>query len=275
MLGRSIRVTILFMPAVSAHQLENESEGLQCSRLSLVIPTLNEAGNIERMLRALDGILHESGDAEYEIIVVDDDSADGTAAIAERFATELPGNVRVIRRTGKASLGTAAVAGWQAAQGDILALMDADFQHPPELIPRLLDAIRHGADIAIGSRYAEGGALSEQWSPIRKLISVGLTGVTRMLLGSALRQVRDPFSGCFAMRREVIEGKRLRPQGFKVLMEVLAKGSYKEVREIPFDFGTRTAGESKLRFGVAVEDSLLLLRLARQARTKTLFKTFR
>jgi dolichol-phosphate mannosyltransferase len=235
---------------------------------SLVIPTLNEAPNIERMVRTLDGIFRDSGHPNYEIVVVDDNSPDGTGQIADRLVAELPEHVQVIHRAGKASLGTAAVAGWQAARGDVLGLMDADFQHPPELIPRLLEAIRGGADIAIGSRYTEGGAMSEKWNPIRKLISVSLTGVTRILLGRALRDVRDPFSGCFAMRRQVIQNQHLHPEGFKVLMEVLAVGDYKQVCEVPYQFSERTAGESKLRLGVAVDDFLLLLRLAWQTRGK-------
>ncbi len=235
---------------------------------SLVIPTLNEAANIERMIRTLDSILCASGNPDYEIVVVDDNSADGTGRIADRLAAELPGRVQVIHRAGKASLGTAAIAGWQAAQGNVLGLMDADFQHPPELIPRLLEAVGKGADIAIGSRYTEGGGMSEQWNPIRKLISVSLTGFTRLLLGRSLRNVRDPFSGCFVMRREVIQRQHLHPEGFKVLMEVLAVGDYKQVSEVPYQFSARTAGESKLRLRVAIDDFFLLLRLAWQTRGK-------
>jgi dolichol-phosphate mannosyltransferase len=235
---------------------------------SLVIPTLNEAGNIERMVRTLDGIFRDSGYPDYEIVIVDDNSPDGTGQLADRLAAELPGHVQAIHRAGKASLGTAAVAGWKAARGDVVGLMDADFQHPPELIPRLLEAIRNGADIAIGSRYTEGGAMSEKWNPLRKLLSVSLTGLTRILLGRALGNVRDPFSGCFAMRRAVIQDANLHPEGFKVLMEVLAVGDYKQVSEVPYQFSTRTAGESKLRLGVAMDDLLLFLRLAWQTRVK-------
>ncbi len=249
------------------HQSEARDTARAVS-FSLVIPTLNEAANIERMIRTLDGILRASGNPDYEIVVVDDNSADGTGQIADRVAAELPGHVQVIHRAGKASLGTAAVAGWQAARGTVLGLMDADFQHPPEIIPRLLEAVRNGADIAIGSRYTEGGAMSEQWSPIRKLISVSLTGFTRLLLGRSLRNVRDPFSGCFAMRREVIQQQHLHPEGFKVLMEVLAVGDYKQVSEVPYQFSARSAGESKLRLRVAIDDLLLLLRLAWQTRAK-------
>lgn len=235
---------------------------------SLVIPTLNEAGNIERMIRSLDGIFRDAAISDYEIVVVDDNSRDGTGQIADRLAVEFAGHIQVIHRAGKASLGTAVIAGWEAARGNVIGLMDADFQHPPNLIPRLVQAVQEGADLAIGSRYAEGGGMSDAWNPIRKLISVSLTGLTRLLLRKALRNVRDPFSGCFAMRREVINGKELRPQGFKVLMEVLALGDYKEVREIPYQFSARTAGESKLRLRVAVDDFLLLLRLAWQTRRR-------
>jgi dolichol-phosphate mannosyltransferase len=252
----------------SSHIDQQQPVSLQPKTVSfsLVIPTLNEAGNIERMIRALDGILRDSGCTDFEVIVVDDNSPDGTGVIADKLAAEMPGRVRVIHRAGKASLGTAAVAGWAAAQGDVLALMDADFQHPPELIPRLIAAIRQGADIAIGSRYAEGGAMSEQWSAARKVISSFGTTVVRLLLGAAMKNVRDPFSGCFAMRREVIADKHLHPEGFKVLMEVLAMGAYRSVREVPYQFSTRTAGESKLRLRVALNDLLLLIRLAWQTR---------
>lgn len=234
--------------------------------ISLVIPTLNEADNIERMIRTLDRILHETGTPAFEIIVVDDDSADGTGQITDRLAEEMPGRVKAIHRKGKASLGTAAVAGWNAGTAPIFGLMDADFQHPPENIPRLIEALRGGADIAIASRYVEGGVTSENWNFVRKLISSFGTVVTRGLLGSALKNINDPFSGCFAMRREVIAGKNLHPEGFKVLMEVLAVGDYKVVCEVPYRFAERTAGESKLRLRVAIDDFFLLLRLAWQTR---------
>jgi dolichol-phosphate mannosyltransferase len=220
------------------------------------------------MMRALDSALRSSGCKAFEVIVVDDNSADGTGRIADELAAEMPGQVRVIHRRGKASLGTSAVEGWNAARGNILGLMDADFQHPPELIPRLLGAVQAGADVAIGSRYAQGGKMSEEWNIVRKLISGVGTALTRRLLGNALRNVNDPFSGCFVMRREVIAGKPLHPEGFKVLMEVLAVGDYSTVREVPYEFSARTAGESKLRLGVAVDDLLLLLRLAWQTRTR-------
>lgn len=236
--------------------------------ISLVVPTLNEAGNIGRLIRTLNRVFRESNLPAFEIIVVDDNSADGTGRIADELAAKTPERVKVIHRSGKASLGTAAVAGWNAGTAPILALMDADFQHPPEVIPRLIDAIRTGADIAIASRYVEGGATSEHWNLARKLISSFGTVVTRILLGNALKSVRDPFSGCFAMRREVIAGKNLHPEGFKVLMEVLAAGNYRTVREVPYRFAERTAGESKLRLRVAIDDFLLLLRLAWQTRKR-------
>lgn len=234
-------------------------------RISLVIPTLNEAANIERMVRTLEGIFSESGIAEHEIIVVDDNSPDGTGAIADRLAAELPGRVRVLHRAGKASLGTAAVQGWATARGRVLAIIDCDFQHPPTLIPRLLNAIEDGADLAISSRYTEGGKIPA-WSLHRRLASSLGTLATRIALGKAVDRVTDPLSGCFAMRREVIEKATLKPRGFKVLLEVLGQGRFRTVREVPYEFSARTAGESKLRASVAFHDAMLLLRLTFQTR---------
>jgi dolichol-phosphate mannosyltransferase len=233
--------------------------------LSIVIPTLNEAANIGPMVAALRNALAGSA---FEIIIVDDNSGDGTGRVADELAAATPGLLQVIHRTCKASLGTAALAGWQAARGDVLALMDADFQHPPEVLPRIFAAVRDGADIAIASRYAAGGHTSERWSLWRKLISQMATFLTRLLLGRALRGVHDPFSGCFALRRAVIAGRPLHPEGFKVLMEVLAVGSYREVREVPYQFAARAAGESKMRLSSAISDLRALLRLAWQTRTR-------
>jgi dolichol-phosphate mannosyltransferase len=251
-------------PAVDRDQ---SATALAPLRVSLVIPTLNEAANVERMVRTLEDIFRENSIAEHEIIVVDDHSPDGTGQIADRLAAELPGRVRVIHRAGKASLGTAAVQGWASARGRVLAIMDCDFQHPPTLIPRLLDAIESGADLAIASRYTEGGKIPA-WSLHRRIASSLSTFATRLALGKATDRVTDPLSGCFAMRREVIEKTTLKPRGFKVLLEVLGQGRFHVVREVPYEFSARTAGESKLRVSVAFHDAMLLLRLTFQTRLR-------
>jgi len=205
-------------------------------RVSVIVPTYNERENlpelVERISKALKG-------HDYEIIVVDDDSPDETWKLAEELSRKYP--VRVIRRTDEKGLSSAVIRGFEEAKGDVLVVMDADLQHPPEVIPELLKAIEEGADIAIASRYVPGGGV-RNWPLYRKLISRGAIMLGRLALPK-LRDVRDPVSGFFALRREVVEGVELNPVGFKILMEILIKGNYVEV---PFVFGLRKAGESKL-----------------------------
>nr|WP_206204832.1 glycosyltransferase family 2 protein [Thermococcus sp. MV11] len=179
---------------------------------------------------------------DYEIIIVDDDSPDRTWELAERLAERFP--VRVIHRTNEKGLSSAVLRGFAEAEGDVFVVMDADLQHPPEVIPALLKAIEEGADIAIASRYVPGGGV-RNWYWYRKLISKGAIMIGRLALPK-IRDIKDPVSGFFALRREVVEGAELNPIGFKILMEILIKGKYKEVKEVPFTFGLRHAGESKL-----------------------------
>ncbi|WP_297436475.1 glycosyltransferase [Thermococcus sp.] len=208
-------------------------------KVSVIIPTYNERDNLgelfERIDRALNG-------RDYEIIVVDDDSPDGTWELALELGERYP--VRVIRRVGEKGLSSAVIRGFKEASGDVFVVMDADLQHPPEKIPELVGAIEGGADVAIGSRYVHGGRV-RNWYWYRKLISKGAILIGRLALPK-IRDVKDPVSGFFALRREVIAGAELNPVGFKILMEVLIKGHYLEVVEVPFTFGLRRAGESKL-----------------------------
>ncbi len=185
---------------------------------------------MERLAKALAG-------REWELVVVDDGSPDRTADIAEGLGRTQP--VRVVRRAGKAGLASAVVAGFGAAKGDVLLVMDADLSHPPEVAPRMLDAIEGGADLAVGSRYVAGGG-TEDW-PIRRRV------VSRVacLMGNVLVPVRDSTSGFFALRRAVIEGVKLNPIGFKIGFEVMARGRYAEVVEVPYVFRDRELGKSK------------------------------
>ncbi|BAD86098.1 dolichol-phosphate mannosyltransferase, fused to membrane-bound GtrA-like domain [Thermococcus kodakarensis KOD1] len=208
-------------------------------KISVVIPTYNERENlpelVERLSRALQGY-------EYEIVIVDDDSPDKTWGLAEELARKYP--IKVIRRTKEKGLSSAVIRGFKEASGDVFVVMDADLQHPPEKVPELIEAIKRGADIAIASRYVPGGAV-KNWYWYRKLISKGAIMIGRVAL-PRIRNVKDPVSGFFALRREVVEGVELNPVGFKILMEILVKGHYNNVREVPFTFGLRKAGESKL-----------------------------
>ena len=202
--------------------------------LSIVIPTYNEAGSIPLLAERLHGAL---AGREWELIVVDDGSPDGTADIAAALAPRIP--VRVVRRAGKAGLASAVVAGFDAAGGDVLLVMDADLSHPPEVVPALADAIANGADLAVGSRYVKGGAVMD-WPLKRRVVSR-----LACLMGNALVPVRDATSGFFALRRSVIDGVRLNPIGFKIGFEVIARGNYRKVVEVPYTFRDRELGASK------------------------------
>ena len=202
--------------------------------LSVVVPTYNEAGSLptlaERLHAALTG-------RDWELIVVDDGSPDGTAAVAAALAPRIP--VRVVRRAGKAGLASAVVAGFEAARGDLLLVMDADLSHPPEVVPALVDAIEHGADLAVGSRYVTGGGVMD-WPLKRRAVSR-----VACLMGNVLVPVRDATSGFFALRRSVVDGVKLNPIGFKIGFEVIARGRYKKVVEVPYIFRDRELGASK------------------------------
>jgi len=181
----------------------------------------------------------------FEIIVVDDDSPDGTWEAAESLRRVYPG-LRVIRRRNERGLARAVVRGWREARGEILAVMDGDLQHPSEVLGRLIHAIQDdGVDIAVASRHVTGGGVS-RWNIIRRGISWTATLMATWVLPGTLRTIRDPMSGYFALRRSVIEGRRLEPEGYKVLLEVLGRGRYQRVEEIPYTFVERERGGSKL-----------------------------
>jgi len=202
--------------------------------LSVVVPTFNEAGSVtglaERLQAALAG-------REWELVIVDDGSPDGTADIAAALAPRIP--VNLVRRAGKAGLASAVVAGFAAARGDVLLVMDADLSHPPETVPALVDAIAGGADLAVGSRYVVGGGVLD-WPLKRRVVSR-----VACLMGNVLVPVRDSTSGFFALRRSVIEGVTLNPIGFKIGFEVIARGRYTTVVEVPYTFRDRELGASK------------------------------
>ncbi len=202
--------------------------------LSIVVPTYNEAGSVPILADRLHAAL---GARPWELIIVDDGSPDGTADIAAGLAPRIP--VRVVRRAGKAGLASAVVAGFEASSGDVLLVMDADLSHPPEVVPALADAIANGADLAVGSRYVSGGGVMD-WPLKRRVVSR-----IACLMGNALVPVRDATSGFFALRRPVIDGVRLNPIGFKIGFEVIARGHYKRVVEVPYTFRDRELGSSK------------------------------
>jgi dolichol-phosphate mannosyltransferase len=228
-------------------------------KLGLVIPTLNESENIVPLFRRVRDAL-DSTAIDYELIVVDDGSRDGTQELVRRNAAS-ESRIRLIERKGKKGLAGAVICGWQHTTAGLLAVMDADLQHPPELLPDLLKAIRGGHDIAVASRYANGNEVSG-WNPLRLAISRLLTWVTRPFQRRHIR-ISDPMSGYFIVRRHCVEGLNLQPQGFKILFEILVRGRIRSAVEVPFQFGSRHGGKSKADLKVALHYFALLGRLSR------------
>ena len=212
---------------------------------SLVIPTYNEAQGLRALLEAIQAAL---GPAQivYEVVLVDDNSPDGTAALAEQLAREFP--VRVLRRSGKLGLSSAVIDGWKIAHGRVLGVMDADLSHDPRLLPSLYRSVDVGtAEVAVGSRYVAGGGMGN-WPLWRQFISQ-----VAVWMGSIISPVRDVTSGYLVLRHSVIEGVNLNPIGFKIGLELLVRGRYRTFTEIPYVFQDRAAGQSKLTLRVIRE----------------------
>jgi dolichol-phosphate mannosyltransferase len=244
----------------SAASNSREKQADSREKLALVIPALQEAGNLPEVLRRTLAALDEVP-LQSEVIVVDDDSRDGTVEIVRAMAVLDP-RVRLLVRQGERGLAGAVLHGWRQSDGTLLAVMDADLQHPPELLPQLLGAMLCGADVAVASRYKTGGSTG-QWNAARRFVSSSATWLTKPLLPSKLR-VKDPMSGFFVIRRECVEGLRLQTTGFKLLLELLVRGRIGQVSEVSFSFGVRHAGRSKASLQVAREYGRLLLRLYRE-----------
>lgn len=207
--------------------------------LSIIVPTYNERASLPALVSRLAEVGRELG---MEVVVVDDASPDGTGALAEDLAKASVVPMTVVHRQAKAGLASAVIAGAAAARGRVVTVMDADLSHPPELLPALVQAIRAGADIAVASRYVRGGGI-ERWPLIRRLVSRAATRAARVGLGV---RVRDPLSGYFAVRRELLTGGGYVGLGYKLLVEILVRHRARRVVEIPYQFVDRQQGHSKL-----------------------------
>ena len=231
--------------------------------ISLVIPTRNEAGNIEPLLmrvhQAVKGIATE--------VVFVDDSTDETPEVIRRLQEWFPLPVKLIHRPKeerKNGLGGAVVEGLKAAQGSWMCVMDADLQHPPEMIPRLFhEAKKSGSDIVMGSRLAPGGDASSLGFT-RSVISYVFAWTTRLTFPQRLWKVTDPLTGFFMTKRSALNPADLRPDGFKILLEILVSHPHLKVSEVPIQFGHRNAGESKASVSETIKffRGLYRLRLA-------------
>jgi len=220
---------------------------------SIVIPTYNEAGGIARLIETL-ADLFVANAIDCEIVVVDDNSPDGTGAIVDALADRYP--VRCLHRPGKLGLSSGVIDGWRFARPEstLLGAMDADFSHDATVVPKMIRALESGTyGLAVGSRYVKGGGI-ENWPFKRKL-----TSIVACAMAWPLTPIRDITSGFFLVRRSALAGVELDPIGFKIGLEVAAKAKYGRAIEIPYVFKDRVVGESKLN-GKEISNYLKQLR---------------
>ncbi|MDE1727401.1 MAG: glycosyltransferase family 2 protein [Thaumarchaeota archaeon] len=213
--------------------------------LSVIIPTYNESQNITKMLDIVSSCLPPETNAE--IIVIDDNSPDGTGEITEEYARKSRDSggceIKLITRKDQRGLSSAILAGIRASIGESVVVMDSDFSHPPETIAKMIEELkRSDCDIVVASRYVEGGSITG-WPFKRKLISKGATKIAQRSLGI---KIKDPMSGFFAFRRHIIRNIKFDAIGYKILLEILVKAKEARVKEIPYNFTDRKSGESKL-----------------------------
>ena len=228
-------------------------------RFSLIIPSYNEGENIQEIVKILSELLDSEISGNYELIIVDDNSPDGTWKLAQELTVEYP-QLRVMRRQQEKGLSTAVIRGWQAARGQVLGVIDADLQHPPEILLKLWQEMEQGADLAVASRHVEGGGVSE-WSIIRRFLSRGAQMLGLIILPEVIGRLSDPMSGYFMVRRDAIVGKSLSPVGYKILIEVTGRGKIRWIGEVGYVFRERLAGESKVTWKQYIEYIQHLLRL--------------
>lgn len=231
--------------------------------LWLFLPTYNEAGNIERMVRAAAAQLERLAPGDWRVLVVDDASPDGTGRIAEELAREIPA-VEVLHRTVKDGLGRAYLAGFAHALhggAELVVAMDADFSHDPEHLPAMVDAARH-SDLVLGSRYVEGGAIAD-WPPLRRLLSRLGSAYARRMLGVRVRDLTSGFRCVHRRVLETVEPSTLRAQGyvFNIELTYRALKAGFDVHEVPICFRDRAAGESKMSLPIAFEALMLVPKL--------------
>ena len=222
------------------------------AQVSIIIPTYNESENIIQVLKSIGD--HLPKDIATEAIVVDDNSPDGTGKVVEDYINDTQNKigytVDVIHRKTKSGLSSAILDGIQHSSGETVVVMDSDFSHPPKIIPQLVEEIKISKyDIAIASRYTEGGEVSG-WSTKRKLISKTAKGIAKAGLGV---NESDPMSGFFAFNRNILEGIKFDAIGYKMLLEILVKTKGAKVKEIPYTFTNRMYGSSKLDYSTILD----------------------
>jgi dolichol-phosphate mannosyltransferase len=224
--------------------------------LTVVVPTYNEAENIEALITGLEAAL---GDTGWEVIFVDDDSPDGTAELVHKLSLDDP-RIRCLRRVGRRGLSSACIEGMLASTAPYLVVMDADLQHDESLLPDMLSKLRdENFDLVVGSRYVGSGSSKGGLSPVR---AAGSKFATFLSQAITRQKLSDPMSGFFMLRREVLDAsvKSLYGKGFKILLDIVSSHERAlKVTEIPYEMRARAQGESKLDSAVVTEFLLMLL----------------
>jgi dolichol-phosphate mannosyltransferase len=204
----------------------------------MVVPTYNERDRLAELVAAV----FAAADAHHlalEMVIVDDNSPDGTGALADELATRY--RLKVVHRAGKLGLGTAVVEGFQAASASVVGVMDADFSHPPALVPVLFAAFQKAnADVVVASRYVPGGSTPD-WPFKRRLLSR-----TACMLARGLSPIRDAASGFFIIRGDIARTTSIKAGGFKICLELIVRSGARRLVELPYRFDDRELGESKM-----------------------------
>jgi len=226
-------------------------------KLAIIIPTLHEAENIQELLERIRCSVDPLG-VTYESVVVDDDSGDGIEALVQQLSCEDP-RIRLLVRKNVRGLAGAIIYGWASTDAEILGVIDADLQHPPELLPQLWQTLQSGVDAVVASRYARQNS-GGNWNRLRNVISRLAIFLAWPLQKRSVR-VLDPMSGFFLVRRSCIEAIQFQTEGFKILLEVLARAKVRSVVEVPFIFSKRRTGKSKASLRVAIDFLKLLVKL--------------
>jgi dolichol-phosphate mannosyltransferase len=228
-------------------------------KLSLIVPTYQEAGNIQDFLLETCAVLDRELPSQYAVIVVDDDSPDRTWMRVTQLMPTLPA-LHLVRRSGERGLAGAVMRGYQVATGEFLGTINADFQHPPQVLKEMI-RLSNEADVVVASRFCEGGGTGD-WPQDRLMMSRIATQAAKFMLPEVFHKLADPLSGCYMFRRAVVEGIEFNPTGFKTLIEILARGHASRIVECPYEMRARRSGSSK----ATIDASLAFLRQLQQLR---------
>ena len=236
------------------------------NQISIIIPTYNEAENICQILESISENLPKN--FQTEVIIIDDDSPDGTSSLVENYkkSIQIPHySISLIKRKGERGLSTAILSGIEKATGDLIVVMDSDLSHPPHVIPQMIETLHNTkCDIVIASRYIKGGAI-KGWPIKRRMISKGATKIAQ----TGLRiKINDPMSGFFAFRRHILNGIKFDAIGYKILLEILVKVNGVKIEEIPYTFIDRKYGSSKLDASTIFDYCRAVWKLYRYGKSK-------